>query len=144
MSLTRLTRKPLLTIAPERTIADAVGLLVEHRAGALAVTEGQKLVGIFSERDVMKRVVIEGMDPKTTRLADVMTTQIITATESTPINEAINLMSQHRIRHLPLVDAEGNLLGMVSLRYLLHDRLEELFEELRSLDAFIHADGPGG
>jgi CBS-domain-containing membrane protein len=72
-----------------------------------------------------------------------MTTKVITVTEEIPISEAIQTMVDHRIRHLPVVDAENRITGIISLRYLLHDRINELVSEIRTLESYFN-DAPGG
>jgi CBS domain-containing protein len=123
---------------------DSIRLMTERSAGAVAITEGTRLTGIFTERDVMKKIVLAGLDANKTRLSDVMTTSVASIPETASASEALTLMSERRFRHLPVVNAGGEILGMLSLRYLLHDRLEDTFNELRSLEAYMTADGPGG
>lgn len=144
MPLLRLARTPPLTITRDSTVMDAVKLMVDHKVGAVSVTEGAKLIGIFTERDVMKKIVFTGMDPSATKISDVMTTEITRATSDMSVSEAIKLLSEHRIRHLPITTPEGEIKGMISLRFLMHDRLEDLMTELSSVTSYLGADGPGG
>ena len=144
MELLRLARKSPMTVTPEATVFEAIQVMVDQRVGAVAVTVDDKLVGIFSERDVMIRIVHKGIDPKGLTVADVMTSDVKTVPASTSISEATHVMAEYRIRHLPVIDDAGKLLGMVSLRYLLHDKLDDLLNDLASLNAYMEADGPGG
>jgi CBS domain-containing protein len=144
MSLLRLARKPPATVGPKATVAEAIELMIERHVGALAVVEGERLEGIFTERDVVKKIVHEKRDPQSTPIADVMTRDVKSVAESTPISDAMTIMSVNRIRHLPVVDADGAIKGMISLRFLMHEQLENLFTELRSLESYMMADGPGG
>ena len=144
MSLLRMSRKPPITISPDATILEAIQLMSDQRVGAVAITQDGKLEGIFTERDVMKKVILSGVNPGETPLREVMTTEIKTATDAASVADAMELLSRHRIRHLPIVDDAGHIEGMLSLRYLLHDRMDELLNELQGLDSYLGADGPGG
>ena len=144
MSLLRMSRKPPITISPDATILEAIQLMSDERVGAVAITQDGKLEGIFTERDVMKKVILSGVNPSETPLREVMTTEIKTATDAASVADAMELLSRHRIRHLPIVDDAGHIEGMLSLRYLLHDRMDELLNELQGLDSYLGADGPGG
>lgn len=144
MSLLRLARTPALVLPCEATVMDAIRLMVQESAGAVAVVEGRRLSGIFTERDVMKKVVLEGLDPAMTPLRNVMTPNVTSVTDALDVNAAIAMMSEKRIRHIPIVNEDKEVQGMLSLRYLLHDRLEDMLNELRGLEAYMNADGPGG
>jgi CBS domain-containing protein len=125
-------------------VMNAITQMMETKSGAVLVTcPHDELLGIVTERDIMTRVTAEGRDPHTTRLAEVMTTEITTITENVSLNDAIRLMSRERIRHLPVVDPDNKVLGMVTLRYLLHDRIDDLISEVQSLEAYLN-DAPGG
>lgn len=144
VDLIRLARKPPVTIGDGATVMDSIRKMVETGAGAVAVTSGNKLRGIFTERDVVKKIVSEGRDAKTTRVADVMTTKIVTVKSDTSVQQALTIMKQNKIRHLPIVNATGEIEGMASLRYLMHNQLDVMLDELQTLEAFLTADGPGG
>lgn len=144
MPLLRLARTPALTIGPDATVMDAVKLMVDHKVGAISITKDSKLIGIFTERDVMKKIVFAGLDPTTTKVSATMTTEIAKTTSDTTVSEAISLMNKKRIRHLPITTPEGEIKGMISLRFLMHDRLEDMMTELSSVTSYLGADGPGG
>ena len=113
-----LTRKGshVFTIGPEASVMDAATLMNEHKIGALVVIDdGRGVIGMFTERDVLRRVVGEQRDPVTTRVADVMTTEVACATPETTIDEARGAMKNRRIRHLPLVDGDRRLMGLISI-----------------------------
>jgi CBS domain-containing protein len=104
------------TIGPEASVMDAATLMNEHKVGALVVIDGGRaVIGMFTERDVLRRVVGEQRDPVTTRVADVMTTEVACATPDTTIDEARGAMKNRRIRHLPLVDEDRRLTGLISI-----------------------------
>jgi len=111
--------RTLHTVAPEATVLDAVRKMNQERIGALLVMSGDDLVGIFTERDVLTRVVDQTRDPAETRIAEVMTPRPVVVTAAATINEAMAVISEKRCRHLPVVD-EGRLVGLVSAGDLTH------------------------
>jgi len=121
-----------------QTVMETVCAMVEHNIGAVPVVHNGKLVGIFSERDLMKRVVAEGRNPGSTCLAEVMTDDPLTLNLTEELETCMALMRQHSFRHLPVCH-EGQLVGIVSLRdILLHD-LDEKDDEVRMMRAYIHS-----
>lgn len=96
------------------TITEAVAEMNRHRIGSLVVLEGGQPIGIFTERDVLLRVVGEGIDPKIVRVADVMTTKLITISPETTVEETMVLFAEKRCRHLPVI-ANNRLLGLISI-----------------------------
>lgn len=115
--------------------------------GAVAVVEKAaqiQLQGIFTERDVMLRVVHQQRDPRETQVREVMTSPVETASEETTAEEALTLMLERHLRHLPIVAGHKQLLGMLSIRNLLEDRVEDLKRELHSLDQYLSNDSPRG
>jgi len=120
------------------TVLETVRTMVEHNIGAVPVLHNGKLVGIFSERDLMKRVVAEGRDPRSTCMAEVMTDDPLTINMNDDLENCMALMRRHGFRHVPVCH-EGHLVGMVSLRdILLHD-LNEKDDEVRMMRAYIHS-----
>ena len=121
-----------------QSVLETVRAMVERNIGAVPVLHNGKLVGIFSERDLMKRVVAECRDPRTTRLAEVMTDDPLTISTDEELEGCMALMRRHGFRHLPVCH-DGHLVGMVSLRdILLHD-LNEKDDEVRMMRAYIHS-----
>ena len=115
--------------------------------GAVAVVEKaakSQLQGIFTERDVMLRVVQQERNARETQVGDVMTSPVEAAFEETTAEEALTLMLERHLRHLPIVASDKQLLGMLSIRNLLEDRVEDLKRELHSLDQYLSNDSPGG
>lgn len=133
----------LLMLTENDTAMRAIEVMVEHRSGAVLVGDLTDVRGIFSERDVITRIVLAGNDPNATLLRDVMTTDITVASEDIDLNDAIYLMSEKRIRHLPIVKVNGEMVGMISLRFLLHDRINELVNEIQTLESYLN-DSSGG
>jgi CBS domain-containing protein len=120
------------------TVIETVRAMVERNIGAVPVLHNGKLVGIFSERDLMRRVVAEGRDPRGTCMAEVMTDDPLSVSTTEELENCMALMRRHGFRHLPVCH-EGQLIGMVSLRdILLHD-LNEKDYEVRMMRAYIHS-----
>ena len=144
MRLLKFASVPPATVASSATVLEAVEVMAEHGVGAVAVVDGGKLRGIFTERDVMMRVVLRQCSPKETRVAEVMTSPAETITDETHEEDALVHMVERHVRHLPIVGADGQLKGMLSIRNLLENRVDELARELHSLDQYLSNDGPGG
>jgi len=121
-------RKALVTAPPETTVSKAAGLMARKKVGAILVLEHGTLVGIFTERDVVFRVIAQGCDAQTTRLADVMTTAPKTVEPDKSFGYALLLMHENRFRHLPVVE-NGKVIGIVSARNALDPDLEEFVAE---------------
>ena len=125
--------RELQVIAPEATVAEAVSTMCQARVGALLVMQSDTLVGIFSERDVMSRVVVVGLDPKRTRVGDVMTRNVVCVEIDVSPDEAMAIITDRRMRHLPVVDGR-RVVGVVSIgdlvRWAIRDR-EQSIEQLR-------------
>jgi CBS domain-containing protein len=118
--------------------------MAEHSVGAVAVVKDGKLQGIFTERDVMLRVVLRHRNPGDTRVGDVMTSPAETVTDAATEEESLVHMVERHVRHLPIVGTDGTLKAMLSIRNVLEHRVDELARELHSLDQYLLNDGPGG
>jgi CBS domain-containing protein len=105
----------VLCIAKDETVLRAAQVMNEHKIGALVVLEEGRVAGIFTERDVLRRVVGEERAPATTRVEEVMTAEVACCSMQTPIEEARAAMKNRRIRHLPVIDREDRLCGLVSI-----------------------------
>ncbi len=126
-----LESRKVIGAGPEETVAVAARLMVEHRIGALLVVHDGRLEGIFSERDLLQRVVAEGRDPAATTLGEVCTTELETVRETDDAATCARLIRDRGFRHLPVVDGEGRPVGVLSARdFLQHvaDELEGLLE----------------
>jgi CBS domain-containing protein len=105
----------VLTIGTGATVLEAACVMNEHKIGALVVLDQGTVVGMFTERDILRRVVGERRNPETTQVAEVMTTEIVCCTPETTIDEARLAMKDRRVRHLPLVDGDRRLQGLISI-----------------------------
>jgi CBS domain-containing protein len=144
MSLLRIARVPPPTVQPGVSVLDAVATMARDRVGAVAVVEGGALRGIFTERDLMLRVVMQGRSPEATLVRDVMTTEVKTVTDGVDPEDAIHVMLDGHLRHLPILGGDGRVLGLLSIRALLEDRMQDLSREVNSLEQYMANDGPGG
>ncbi len=123
-------------VEPNQTVFEAANYMVDCNVGAVPVLDGTKLVGIFSERDIMRRVVTEGRNPLTTRIFDVMSTDVRTVQPAASSDEAMQLMQDHGVRHLPVCEGR-TLVGFLSLRDLLRCHLDEKSGEAEMMRAYI-------
>ena len=121
-----------------QTVLETVRAMVERNIGAVPVLHNGQLVGIFSERDLMKRVVAEGRDPRTTSLAEVMTDDPVTISLNEELGNCMSVMRRNNFRHLPVCH-EGKLVAMVSLRDILLQDLTDKDDEVRMMRAYIHS-----
>lgn len=144
MSLVKIAHVPPAAVPPSATVLEAVEVMAEHGVGAVAVVDEGQLRGIFTERDLMLRVVLRGRSSRETRLAEVMTSPAETIADEASEEDALVQMVERHVRHLPIVGKDGELKGMLSIRNLLEHRVDELARELHSLDQYLANDGPGG
>jgi CBS domain-containing protein len=123
-------------VKPDSTVAEAIREMLEHHIGAIAVVDDNRVVaGIFTERDVLRRLSLSGRDPNSTPVREVMTVPVELATELTSEAEALAVMLERHYRHLPIVDHDGKLLGMLSVRHVLQERVDELVQQLDAIRA---------
>jgi CBS domain-containing protein len=119
--------------------------MLDHHVGAVVVVDDQRRVaGVFSERDLLRKLALNWRDPEATPVLEVMTTAVELATAETGPGEALVTMVERHFRHLPVVDNDGRLLGMLSIRNVLQWRIDDLSRELDSLEQYVMNDGPGG
>jgi CBS domain-containing protein len=137
-------RKPVVSVAKGATVMDAVRAMVERNVGATIVLDDARLVGVFTERDVVTRVVLKGRNPETTPVAEVMTTSVLTVREDADRSSVLRIMSDRHIRHLPVLNAEGCVVMMLSMRHLLRAEVNDLQQTVWELVAETAIDGPGG
>ncbi len=135
---------PAATVGPESTVIEAVTLMESRRVGAVAVLAKERLVGVFTERDVMRRVVLAGLDPAKTPVRAVMTAEPISARADMSEGDALRTMLERHFRHLPVLDESQRVAGMLSIRNLLQHRVDDLTERLDGVVSYFGADGPGG
>lgn len=119
-------------VAPETTVFDALQLMANKKVGALLVLEEDSLVGVFSERDYARKVILKGKSSKDTPVRDIMSTKIVCVTPNQSTEECMSLMTEKRVRHLPVMDGE-KLIGIISIgdvvKAVIADR-EDVIEQL--------------
>jgi len=126
----------VISAAPSDSVAEAARVLTERRIGALVVLEGERLAGILSERDIVRALARQGPGCLQGPLSALMTAKVVTCTPGHSIAEVMEVMTNSRIRHLPVVEG-GRLAGMVSIGDVVKWRLEEAQEEVRQLAAYV-------
>jgi CBS domain-containing protein len=136
-SIVKNSDRELYKVAADSSAQYAAEYMTERNIGAVTVVDGDRVVGLFSERDLMKRVVAKGHDPKTITVGDVMTTELVTGVAEDSCIEGISKMRQAKSRHLPILEGH-HFLGLISLRDLLEVEVDEQAEELRMLNTYIH------
>jgi CBS domain-containing protein len=127
----------LVTAPPAASVLEVARTMTEARIGAIPIVEGQRVVGIFSERDLMTRIVVPGVDAQRTQVAEVMTRDVLTASPDETRSECLERMREARCRHLPVLE-NGRLVAVLSMRDLLRDEIQEQDEEIRGLRAYLH------
>jgi len=143
MGLLRLSHeRPEVT--PDVSVRETARIMAGSQIGAIAVRKGGAIVGVFSERDLMKRVVAEGRDPATTRVGDVMNVDIVKVLDAASVESAASAMRAQRVRHAVIVDRADNYLALLSERHLLYDVMNALEAKVGDLTGYIMNDGPGG
>lgn len=128
----------MIRIGADATVFDAVKAMVEANVGALLVTDGAEIVGIFTERDYLRRIAVEGRRSRTTIVSEVMSAPVICVTPDTGVEECMALMTDRRIRHAPVTDG-GALVGMVSIGDLVKFQTQQQSFEIKYLQDYITA-----
>jgi CBS domain-containing protein len=144
MGRIRLGTKRPLVVAPDFSVRAAACAMTDRNVGAAAVVEHDRLVGIITESDVLRQVVASRRDPMTARVADVMSSPAISVSMKTSVAEAAAIMRTNHIRHLTVLDADGKVAGILALRYVLYDMLDDLERNVGDLLGYIMTDGLGG
>lgn len=144
MGLIRLGNKPPLTVGLQDSVAQAARAMSERGVGAAAVVDGNKVIGIISERDVLQKIVAADRNPASTPVREIMTSPALSIRLKTTVADAAALMRKHHIRHLIVLDQHDALVGIVALRYLLYDLMDDMKRDVGDLIGYIMTDGPGG
>ncbi|HSD15943.1 MAG TPA: CBS domain-containing protein [Thermomonas sp.] len=124
------------SVPPDAPVIEAIRLMAEHHVGALLVMEGARLAGIVSERDYARKVVLQGRSSKDTPVRDIMTERVITVGPGDSADHCMQVVTDHRIRHLPVIDGDA-VLGVVSIGDLVRAVIEEQRQELDHLQRYI-------
>ncbi|MFO1271666.1 MAG: CBS domain-containing protein [Rubrivivax sp.] len=125
-------------VRPDDTVFAALQLLAQHEVGALMVMEGGRLVGVLSERDYTRKVALQGRNSKEMKVSEIMTSNVFVVSPKTDTHQCMALMSEKRIRHLPVVDG-GTVLGMISIRDIMDDIIADHEVTIAQLESYIHS-----
>jgi CBS domain-containing protein len=125
------------TIPPTATVRDLLGVLTEHRIGAAVVTADDAIAGIVSERDVVRRLADDGGALLDRQVSEIMTVDVVTCTREMRVEDLARTMTERRIRHVPVVDGDGVLVGIVSIGDVVKSRISELEGERDDLVGYI-------
>jgi signal-transduction protein with cAMP-binding, CBS, and nucleotidyltransferase domain len=124
------------SVPPEASVQEALTVMAEHGIGSVLVMEGGLLAGIITERDFARKLGVEGRSPSTVAVGEVMTRELITVTPGQSVNECMAIMTEKRIRHLPVVE-DGRLVGLISIGDVVKDIIEELEFMLRQMESYV-------
>ena len=130
-------RRAPIAVGPNDTVLRALMLMAEEDIGALLVVEDGRLVGIFSERDYARKVVLRGRASRDTRVRDIMSDRVFYLTPERTVEEGMALMTDKRIRHLPVLNAEGEVLGLVSIGDLVKETISHQAFLIDQLERYI-------
>ncbi len=126
----------VFSVAPDATVYDAVAKMAEKNIGALVVMDGEKLVGIFSERDYTRKVMLRGKRSRETQVSEIMSTQLTTVEPKESVDHCLQYMTDKRVRHLPVVE-NGKLLGVISIGDLVKHVISVQSATLEQLESYI-------
>ena len=126
----------VVKVRPEQSVLDAIKVLAQEDIGAAIVMTGDRLAGIFSERDYTRKVILKGRSSDTTRVEEIMTANVVVVSPRTRTRECMALMTEKNIRHLPVVD-EGRIIGMVSIRDIVSDIIADQDFTIEQLEHYI-------
>lgn len=125
-------------VRPHDSVFEALELLAKHEVGALVVMDGARMVGVVSERDYTRKIALQGRNSRETKVADIMTRTVYTVGPGTRTREAMTLMSDRKIRHVPVVDGE-TVMGMISIRDLMDDIIADHEQTIAQLESYIQS-----
>lgn len=126
----------IISIVQEASVFDAIKLMADRAVGSLLVMDGSDLKGIVTERDYARKVIVKGRSSESTEVSEIMSTDIITATSQQTVNECMTLMTERRIRHLPVV-TDGKVIGLISIGDLVQAIISDQKDEIEQLEQYI-------
>lgn len=130
--------RAVYSLGPEDPVLEAIELMAEHRIGAMLVMQGDALLGIVSERDYARKVVLKGRSSSETPVWQIMSSPVVTVTPEQTIDDCMRLVTERRIRHLPVVE-NGRVIGVVSIGDLVKTVIEDQQRTIEQLEAYIHS-----
>ncbi|MGH8195099.1 MAG: CBS domain-containing protein [Woeseiaceae bacterium] len=129
--------RDVLSIAPEASVLDAISLMAEKAIGALVVMDGDKLAGMVTERDYARKVILKGRSAHNTSVKEIMTADVITTASNESVEKCMNIVTDKRIRHLPVVD-DGKVTGIISIGDLVKAVIADQQEAIEHLQHYIN------
>jgi CBS domain-containing protein len=130
--------RAVFSVGPEAPVLEAIRAMAEHHVGALLVMQGEVLAGIVSERDYARKVILRGRSSSDTPVRDIMTFPVLTVSPETSVEQCMQLVTDKRVRHLPVLDA-GRVIGMVSIGDLVKAVIAEQQQQIQQLESYIHS-----
>ena len=128
--------RDIISIKPEDSVLDAIRLMAEKGIGSLVVMEDHELLGIMSERDYARKVIIKGRSSESTAVSEIMTANVFTTSSSETVNDCMSVMTEKKIRHLPVVE-DNAVIGMISIGDLVEAIISDQQEEIEQLEHYI-------
>ena len=129
--------RPVASISPDETVLRALEIMAEYDIGALLVLDGKRLAGVFSERDYARKVILQGKASTETKVREIMTEKVICVTLDRTIEECMAIMSEKHIRHLPIVDAEKNVISIISIGDVVKETISQQQFIINQLETYI-------
>ena len=126
----------IISVAPDTSVLDAIKLMAEKAIGSLIVMDDDKLCGIMTERDYARKVIIKGRSSKSTQVSEIMSADVLTTSSAQTVNECMEMMTERRIRHLPVVEGD-EVIGMISIGDLVQAIISDQQEEIEQLEHYI-------
>jgi CBS domain-containing protein len=128
----------IYSVPPDAPVLDAIREMAEHGIGALLVMQGDRLMGVLSERDYARKVILKGRSSSDTRVSQIMSTPVLTVKPDESINDCMRLMTERRVRHLPVVEND-HVIGVLSIGDLVRAVVEEQKQTIEQLEHYIHS-----
>jgi CBS domain-containing protein len=129
--------RPLAVVAPGDTVYHALTVMAKHEVGALLVLDGEQLVGIFSERDYARKIILQGKTSKETLVREIMSDRVAYVTPNATLDECMALMTEKRFRHLPVLDEAGGVVGMISIGDMVKETISSQKFLIDQLERYI-------
>jgi len=126
----------IVSVAPDASVFDAIKMMAEKAVGSLVVMEDDELRGIITERDYARKVIVKGRSSETTTVAEIMTVDVLTASSSESVNDCMEVMTEKKIRHLPVVE-DNRVIGMISIGDLVEAIIADQQEAIEQLEHYI-------
>ena len=128
--------REIISIVQEASVYDAIKLMADHGVGSLLVMDGDELTGIVTERDYARKVIVKGRSSESTQVGEIMTKDLVTTTSAQTVNQCMTIMSERRIRHLPVMSGK-EVVGLISIGDLVQAIISDQQEEIEQLENYI-------